>query len=78
MAGGAPAPDASYCDDKNDHYGNYTEKSWAGGGSKPIFFPWLALQTGIRFKPSHSIATRLDLGFGTSGFFFGIGADYGL
>jgi hypothetical protein len=67
-----------YCDGTNDHYGDYTEPSWANGGSKPILFPWLTLQTGMRFKPSRSFAGRLDLGFGTSGFFLGIGGDYGL
>jgi hypothetical protein len=73
-----PATGQTYCDDSNNHYGNYSEPNWANGGSKPIVFPWLALQTGLRFKPSRSFVARLDLGFGTSGFFFGVGADYGL
>lgn len=67
-----------YCDDSNDHYGGYTEKSWTSGGSKPVIFPWLALQTGLRYKPHRNFAARLDAGFGTSGFFLGLGADYGL
>ncbi|MGE0324806.1 MAG: hypothetical protein AB7K71_26770 [Polyangiaceae bacterium] len=67
-----------FCGDDNDHYGDYNEPSWADGGSKPIVFPWLALQTGLRFKPAKSFVARLDLGFGTSGFFVGLGADYGL
>ncbi len=67
-----------FCGDDNDHYGDYNEPSWADGGSKPIVFPWLALQTGLRFKPAKSFVARLDLGFGTSGFFVGVGADYGL
>jgi hypothetical protein len=67
-----------FCDNSNDHYGNYTEPSWANGGSKPILFPWLMLQTGLRYKPVRSFAGRLDLGFGTSGFMIGIGGDYGL
>ncbi len=67
-----------FCGDDNDHYGDYSEPSWADGGSKPIVFPWLALQTGLRFKPAKSFVARLDLGFGTSGFFVGLGADYGL
>jgi hypothetical protein len=73
-------PNPIYCDaDPNhNHYSGYTEPSWANGGSKPMFFPWLALQTGLRFKPAKSFAGRLDLGFGTSGFFFGVGGDYGL
>ena len=69
---------ADTCDNDNDHYGGYTEPSWADGGSKPIVFPWLTLQTGFRYKPSRNFVGRLDLGFGTSGFFFGVGADYGL
>ena len=74
-----PGPNqAIYCGDDNDHYGDYTEDSWASGGSKPILFPWFALQTGLRYKPHKNFVTRLDLGFGTSGFFFGLGADYGL
>jgi hypothetical protein len=35
-----------YCGGDNDHYDGYTEPSWSGGGSKPIIFPWFALQTG--------------------------------
>jgi len=72
------SPDPSYCGSDNDHYDNYSEPSWANGGSKPILFPWLALQTGFRFKPTKHFVARLDAGFGTSGFFVGLGADYGL
>lgn len=71
-------PDPVWCDDANEHYGGFTEPSWFGGGSKPVLFPWLALQTGLRYKPHKNFVARLDLGFGTSGFFFGLGADYGL
>jgi hypothetical protein len=73
-----PIYSAPYCDNSNDHYGDYTEPSWANGGSKPILFPWLMLQTGLRWKPAHQFAGRIDLGFGTSGFMIGIGGDYGL
>lgn len=69
---------AGYCGTDNDHYNGYTEKSWTDGGSKPIFFPWLALQTGLRYKPHRNFAARFDAGFGTSGFFLGLGLDYGL
>lgn len=69
---------AAWCGRDNDHYGDYEEPSWAGGGSKPILFPWLALQTGLRYKPHRNFAARFDAGFGLSGFFFGVGADYGL
>lgn len=67
-----------FCGDDNNHYNGYTEPSWANGGSKPVIFPWLALQTGLRYKPHRNFIARLDAGFGTSGFFLGLGADYGL
>jgi hypothetical protein len=70
--------DPSFCDDSNKHYGDNVEPSWADGGSKPILFPWFVLQTGLRYKPHRNFAARLDAGFGTSGFFLGIGADYGI
>jgi hypothetical protein len=59
------------------HYG-YQEPNWANGGSKPVVFPWLVAQTGLRWKPHRNFIARLDAGFGTSGFFLGLGADYGL
>ena len=72
------AQGVNYCDDSNKHYGDHAEPSWASGGSKPILFPWFVLQTGLRYKPHRNFAARLDAGFGTSGFFLGLGADYGL
>jgi len=66
------------CGEDNNHYAGYTEPSWANGGSKPIVFPWLVLQTGFRYKPHRNFIARFDAGFGTSGFFLGLGADYGL
>jgi hypothetical protein len=71
-------PPGGFCGTDNDHYPGYKEPSWANGGSKPIIFPWLAMQTGVRYKPTKKFVGRLDLGFGTSGFFIGLGADYGL
>jgi hypothetical protein len=73
-----PLDPDEYCDDSNEHYGDNKEPSWTDGGSKPILFPWLVLQTGLRYKPHRNFAGRLDLGFGTSGFFLGVGLDYGL
>jgi hypothetical protein len=67
-----------YCGTDNDHYNNYEEPSWTSSGSKPIIFPWLAVQTGFRYKAHRNFAARFDTGFGLSGFFFGVGADYGL
>jgi len=71
-------PRTTYCDASNNHYSDHPEPSWANGGSKPILFPWFVLQTGLRYKPHRNFAARLDAGFGTSGFFLGLGADYGL
>lgn len=68
----------NFCGTDNDHYNGYKEPNWANGGSKPLIFPWFAIQTGLRYKPHKNFVARLDVGFGTSGFFFGIGADYGL
>ena len=67
-----------YCGNDNNHYDGYEEPSWAEGGSKPILFPWIAAQTGLRYKPHRRFVGRLDLGFGLSGFFLGLGADYGI
>ncbi|HEV8246237.1 MAG TPA: hypothetical protein VGP93_10735, partial [Polyangiaceae bacterium] len=71
-------PNGAYCGSDNDHYGDYKEPSWSDGGSKPIIFPWLAFQTGLRFKPHRNFVARLDLGIGVGHVFFGLGADYGL
>jgi hypothetical protein len=73
-----PNDPANYCGEDNSHYGGYTEPNWANSGSKPLIFPWLALQTGVRYKPHRNFIARFDAGFGTSGFFLGLGADYGL
>ena len=76
-----PLDPDDFCGDKdtdNNHYGDYTEPSWTDGGSKPILFPWLVVQTGVRYKPHKNFAARFDAGFGTSGFFLGVGLDYGL
>jgi hypothetical protein len=71
-------PSVNYCDDINDHYDGYGEPNWFHGGTKPALFPWLAAQVGLRYQPHEKLVTRLDLGIGTSGLFFGLGADYGL
>ncbi len=72
------APDASYCDDFNAHYNGYVEPNWFEGGTKPVLFPWLAGQVGLRYQPHEKFVGRLDLGLGVSGLFFGVGADYAL
>lgn len=79
VACGAQGEDgAGFCGTDNNHYNGYTEPSWTSGGSKPILFPWLVLQTGLRYKPHRNFVARFDAGFGTSGFFLGLGLDYGL
>jgi len=67
-----------YCDDINTHYDGYGEPNWFHGGAKPVLFPWLTGQVGLRYQPHPKFVARLDLGLGTSGLYFGVGADYGL
>jgi hypothetical protein len=71
-------PDATYCGTDNKHYGNYQEPSWANGGSKPIVFPWLALQTGLRIKPHRHFMARIDASWAITGPYFGISGNYGI
>lgn len=58
--------------------GGYDEPSWFNGGSKPVIFPWITPQTGLRFKPIKQMEARLGIGFSLTGFWFGLSADYGL
>jgi hypothetical protein len=67
-----------YCDDINNHYNGYGEPNWFHGGAKPALFPWVTGQVGLRYQPHPKFVARLDLGLGTSGVYFGVGADYGL
>lgn len=78
--GAPPTPGANpaYCGNDNDHYDGYEEPSWTNGGSKPSLFPWFAVQTGLRYKAHRRFVARLDVGMSLSGFFFGLGADYGI
>ncbi len=73
---GTSTPDGSaYCGADNDHYGDYTEKSWVDGGSKPIVFPYVALpHIAFEVLPIKELMLRLDTGFSVTGFFFGLGA----
>jgi hypothetical protein len=76
---GPLVPNPMYCGKDNDHYGDYTEPSWANGGSKPLLFPWLAVQTGFRFKPTKQFMARVDIGWNImNGPFFGLALNYGL
>lgn len=59
--------------------GNYTEPSWFDGGSKPVIFPWISIpQIGLRYKPVKNFVARLGMGFGLTGFWFGLNGQYGL
>ena len=59
--------------------GNYTEPSWFSGGSKPVLFPWISIpQLGLRYKPIKNFEARLGMGFGLTGFWFGLNGAYGL
>ena len=71
-------PDTAYCSNDNDHFGKYAQPSWAGGGSKPFVFPWIALpQVSFRYKPLKFLQARVDLGLAlSSGFYFGGSIDY--
>lgn len=71
-------PNSTYCDEVNQHYDDYGEPNWLHGGSKPVVYPWLSGQVGLRFRPHEKLVTRLDLGVSTSGLFVGVGADYSL
>lgn len=75
---GLANPNATYCDDENEHYNGYVEPSWADGGSSPLIFPWIAANVGLRYKFSRQVAARLDAGLMLTGAFFGVGLDFGL
>jgi hypothetical protein len=72
-----PDPDIAAAGDPQ-HWKGYEEPSWADGGSKPILFPWIAIQTGLRIKPDPKFVARFDVGIGFGQLWFGVGADYGL
>jgi hypothetical protein len=71
------APDPKLGSDPQ-HYPGYSEPNWANGGSKPLVFPWLAFQTGLRIKPTPKFVGRVDVGIGFGQLWFGVGVDYGL
>ena len=71
-------PDPAFCDGSNNHYGNYNEPSWANGGQKPMFFPWLAVGPGIRVKPHRNLMFRVDMGWALVGPYIGIAGNYGI
>jgi hypothetical protein len=59
--------------------GGYIEPNWFNGGPVPVVFPHISVpQIGLRYKPIKQFQARLGLGFGLTGFWFGLGIDYGL
>ena len=59
--------------------GGYIEPNWFNGGPVPVVFPHISIpQFSLRYKPIKQFETRLSLGFGLTGFWFGLSADYGL
>jgi hypothetical protein len=72
-----PESDGQWCDNDNERYGDYSEPSWANGGSKPIVVPWLAPQLSFRYKPIKQLQVRADAGWSLTGFFVGMSHAYG-
>ncbi|CAN5918345.1 hypothetical protein BH11MYX4_BH11MYX4_54310 [soil metagenome] len=79
---GGPGSGCNKADHQNSDVakvGDYTEKSWFDGGSKPVVFPYISIpQVGLRFKPVKQFESRLGLGFSLTGFWFGLSGAYGL
>lgn len=78
---GVGSPTPQYCQgtgDGADHYGSYTEPTWADGGSSPLIFPWMAANIGLRYKAHKNFVGRVELGLMPTGAFVGLAADYGL
>ena len=68
----------AYCDDSNNHYGDYAESSWFNGGKKPNFYAVFGPMFSLRYKPVHQFVARVDVGFNIfTGFFFGPALNYG-
>ncbi|MFO0677135.1 MAG: hypothetical protein U0169_11405 [Polyangiaceae bacterium] len=56
----------------------YVEKTWFGGGSVPAVMPWISIpQIGLRYRPIPEVQTRLGVGFGLTGVWFGLSGSYG-
>ena len=75
---GIGLPDPGFCDASNNHYADYNEPSWANGGQKPMFFPWLAVGPGLRIKPHRNVMFRVDMGWALVGPYIGIAGNYGI
>jgi hypothetical protein len=58
-------------DNRYDIVTNQTSPAWS-------IYPWVTYQMGVRYQPIKQFIGRLDLGVGSSGFWLGLGADYGI
>jgi hypothetical protein len=41
-------------------------------------YPWINFQVGLRYQPIDEFIGRFEMGLGSAGFWFGLGADYSL
>lgn len=41
-------------------------------------YPWINFQVGLRYQPIDDFMARFEMGLGSAGFWFGLGADYSL
>jgi len=69
---------ADHQNSSSDKVGGYREKSWFSGGSKPVIWPWITPQLGLRIKPIKNFVGRLGIGWSLTGFWFGLSGSYGL
>lgn len=60
-----------------ERVGGYKEPSWFNGGSKPSFLPILTPVVGVRIKPHQNFMTRVGIGWGLYGPWFGLNGYYG-
>ena len=67
----ANVPNSIECPIDGEYRVNGPAEAW------PVY-PWLTFQTGLRYSPVKQFVGRLDIGVGSSGFWLGLGADYGL
>lgn len=76
--GGTGCNKADHQNSSTDKVGGYKEKSWFNGGPKPVIWPWISPDLGLRFKPIKNFVARLGVGFSLTGFWFGLSGSYGL
>lgn len=76
-------PDLSRCQYAGDpQAGPYAGDCEVGGEYGPStkwpVYPWINFQLGLRYQPVDQFVARFDMGIGSSGVWFGLGADYSL